>query len=353
MRLYETPVWHRTERTLNWENNPGHLAPFTYSACHLNLNAVTSCHMDIRELRTFSTVAYTGSFSRAAEELRIAQPALSRHVARLEDELKVALFVRHARGVTLTPAGARLLDRAEMMLHYVNGTGEYVRDDDAQERGHLAVGLTPAIGLAVGANAIRRFRAAWPKAMLHAREGLSTSLQAWLLDGSVQAAVVYNQPLLEAFEVRPLFSEPMVLIAPPEEIQRTIRFSDVADLPLILPALPHSNRRLIEQTAIQNGIRLRVIMEVDSVALTRQLIRDRLGYSITAQLAVQPAVDAGLLTAHQIERPMLRSNVALATLRELRDSPLAQSWVEILTDELRTLANHGIWKDKTIWSGPV
>ncbi len=153
----------------------------------------------------------------AAEELRIAQPALSRHVARLDEELKVALFVRHARGITPTLAGARLLDRAEMMLHYMNGTGEYVRDDDPQERGHLAFDLTPAIGLAAGASSIRRFRAKWPKATFYAREGLSTSLQAWLLDGRVQAAVVYNQPLLEAFEVRPLFSEPMVLIPSPEE----------------------------------------------------------------------------------------------------------------------------------------
>jgi LysR family nitrogen assimilation transcriptional regulator len=307
--------------------------------------------MDIRELRTFSTVAYTGSFSRAAEELRIAQPALSRHVAKLEEELKVALFVRHARGVVLTPAGARLLDRAEVMLHYLNDTSDYVRDDDAHERGHLAVGLTPAIGLAVGSQVVRRFRERWPKAMLHAREGLSTSLQAWLLDGSVQAAVVYNQPLLEAFEVRPLFSEPMVLVAPPTETARTLRFADVAELPLILPALPHSNRRLIEQTAIQNGQRLNVIMEIDSVALTRQLVRDGMGYSITAQLAVQPAVDAGLLTAHSIERPLLRSHVALATLRELRDSPLAQSWVTILADELRIIAVNGPWKDKTIWTG--
>ncbi|WP_277968428.1 LysR family transcriptional regulator [Sphingomonas echinoides] len=305
--------------------------------------------MDIRELRTFSTVAYTGSFSRAAEKLRIAQPALSRHVAKLEEELKVALFVRHARGVVLTPAGARLLDRAEMMLHYLNGTSEYVRDDDPQERGHLAVGLTPAIGLAVGANMVRRFRARWPKAMLHVREGLSTSLQAWLLDGSVQAAVVYNQPLLEAFEVRPLFSEPMVLVAPPGEAPRTLRFVDLADLPLILPALPHSNRRLIEQMATQNGVRLRVIMEIDSVALTRQLVADGLGYSITAQLAIQPAVDAGIVTSHQIERPSLRSHVGVATLRELRDSPLAGSWVEILTDELRTLALDGAWKGKAIW----
>lgn len=307
--------------------------------------------MDFRELRTFRTVAQTGSFSRAAEELRIAQPALSRHVARLEEELKVALFVRHGRGVALTPAGARLLDRAEIMLHYLQETGDHVRDDDGQERGRLAVALTPAIGQAIGPNLVRRFRARWPKAQLYVREGLSTSLQAWLLDGSAQVAVVYNQPLLEAFDVHPLFSEPMALVGPPHETSRILRFSELAELPLILPALPHSNRRLIEQTAVQHGMKLRVVLEIDSVAMTRQLICDGHGYSITAQLAVQPAMSAGLLTTHRIERPVLKSNVGVATLRDLRESVLAQSWVEMLTEELRSLVIKGAWARTASWLG--
>jgi LysR family nitrogen assimilation transcriptional regulator len=64
---------------------------------------------------------------------------------------------------------------------------------------------------------IRRFYERWPKASLHVSEGLSTSLQEWLLDGRIQVAVVYNQPLLEAFDVRPIFSERMVLVGPPGE----------------------------------------------------------------------------------------------------------------------------------------
>lgn len=307
--------------------------------------------MDFRELRTFRMVAHTGSFSRAAEELRVAQPALSRQVARLEEELKVALFVRHGRGVALTPAGARLLDRAEIMLHYLHETADVVRDDDAQERGRLAVGLTPAIGHAIGPALIRRFRERWPKATLYVREGLSTSLQTWLLDGSVQAAVVYNQPLLEAFDIIPLFSEPMALVAPPHETPRTLRFGELAELPLILPAMPHSNRRLIEQTAIQHSTKLRVVLEVDSVALTRQLVREGLGYSITAELSLQTAMAEGLVTAHRIERPILRSQVGLATLRDLRDSILVQSWVEMLTSELKTLVSSGPWSRTAKWLG--
>src|SRR6478672_2824877 len=155
--------------------------------------------MDIRELRSFIHVARAGSFSRAASELYIAQPALSRQIAKLEEEIGVPLLTRYGRGVRLTAAGARLLERAEMITHMVSETGEQVRASADEERGHLAVGLPPTIGMLIGAELIRDFRARWPRVALHVREGLSSSLQEWVLDKRVDLAVVYNQPLLDAF----------------------------------------------------------------------------------------------------------------------------------------------------------
>ncbi|WP_440979542.1 LysR family transcriptional regulator [Sphingomonas pseudosanguinis] len=307
--------------------------------------------MDIRELRSFVTVVHAGSISRAAQELHIAQPAISRQIAKLEEELKTPLLVRHGRGVALTPAGGRLLERAEMMLQYLGDTVAHVHDEQAHQREHLSIGLTPAIGQIIGPTLIRRFRETWPLAQLHAREGLSTSLQSWLLDGQIEVAIVYNQPLMEAFDLCPLFSEPMVLIAPPGEPERPIRFADIVDRPLILPALPHSNRRLIEQAAVQNGVRLNVVLEVDSAALTRQLVHDGVGYSITAQLAVRDFMKAGRLVARPIERPSLRSSVAIATLHNVRSSRLAQTWNELMVEELRKLVLHGAWSDAADWLG--
>lgn len=309
--------------------------------------------MDFRELRSFVSVVHAGSINRAAQDLHIAQPAISRQIAKLEEELGTPLLVRHGRGVALTPAGARLLERAEVMLHYLGETAAHVHDEQAYQREHLAIGLTPAIGQIIGPRLIRRFREAWPLAQLHAREGLSTSLQSWLLDGQIEVAIVYNQPLMEAFDLIPLFHEPMVLIAPPGENEGPIRFTDIVERPLILPALPHSNRRLIEQAAIQNGVRLNVILEVDSAALTRQLVHDGMGFSITAQLAVRDFMRAGRLVARPIERPALRSFVAIARLHNVRSSRLAQSWSELLTEELRELVVHGAWSDAAGWLGKL
>ncbi|MFL9957760.1 MULTISPECIES: LysR substrate-binding domain-containing protein [Paraburkholderia] len=161
------------------------------------------------------------------------------------------------------------------------------------------------MGTLIGAELIRDFRAKFPRVALHIREGQSSSLQEWVMDRRVDMAVVYNQPPLDTFNVRPLYSEPMILIAPPgtKMPQKGFQIRDLAILPLILPGLPHSNRRVIEHAAVQHGIRLRVELEVDSVALTKQLVKSGVGYSILTSIAIRDEVARGELLAQTINRP--------------------------------------------------
>ncbi|WP_141723342.1 LysR family transcriptional regulator, partial [Burkholderia sp. A2] len=107
--------------------------------------------MDIRELRSFIHVARAGSFSRAAAELYIAQPALSRQIAKLEEEIGVSLFTRYGRGVRLTAAGSRLLEHAEMITRMVSETADQVRASADADR-EIA-----ALGIGAGPYLVRRF----------------------------------------------------------------------------------------------------------------------------------------------------------------------------------------------------
>ncbi|SAL86153.1 LysR family transcriptional regulator [Caballeronia arvi] len=307
--------------------------------------------MDIRELRSFIHVARAGSFSRAAAELYIAQPALSRQVAKLEEEIGVELLARHGRGVRLTAAGARLLERAEMISNMVSETGEHVRATADEERGYLAVGLPPTMGALIGAELVRDFREVYPRVALHIREGQSSSLQEWVADRRVDLAVVYNQPPLDAFKVRPLYSEPMILIAPPgTPIPKDgFQIRDLASLPLILPGMPHSNRRVIEHAAVQNGIRLRLELEVDSVALTKKLVRAGVGYSILTSIAIRDELASGDLVAEVITRPSIRSTVAITTLRENPLSRFATDWMAMLREKLKRFVGTEQWNEDIVW----
>lgn len=147
--------------------------------------------------------------------------------------------------------------------------------------GHIAVGLPPAVGVWVSAPIVEVFRNRWPAVALHIREGLSSSLQECLLDRRIDLAIVYNQIPLDAFDVRPLCSEAMVIVGRPDDTLvedrggQPLRIRDLAELPLIVPAFPHANRRVLEQAAVQHGVRLRVVLEVDSVTLTKALVRHR------------------------------------------------------------------------------
>lgn len=324
---------------------------------HIHSTADQETIIEIRELRSFVHVARVGSFSRAARELHIAQPALSRQIAKLEDELAAAVFVRHGRGVSLTSAGAQLLERAEMIINFVAQTGERVRASTDRLSGHIALGLPPAVGVWVSAPIVEAFRDRWPAVTLHIREGLSSSLQEWLLDRRVDLAIVYNQPPLEAFDITPLWSEAMVIVGPPSDTLiaerggESLRIRDLAELPLIVPGFPHANRRVLEQAAVQHGVHLRIVLEVDSVTLTKALVRRGLGYSMLTYTAIQDEVSRGDLQALPIERPSIRSTVSLATLREQRASRLVRAMSDVVSDKLHDLVTTGPWKGRVSWLG--
>ena len=103
--------------------------------------------MDIRQLRTFVHVAELGSFSKAADRLHIAQPALSRQIRLLESELKAALFIRHGRGVRLTDAGTLFLDRASGILRQIEQARADVAAEAGDVSGEVSIGVPPSVGI--------------------------------------------------------------------------------------------------------------------------------------------------------------------------------------------------------------
>ena len=307
--------------------------------------------MDFKEMRYFAHVARAGSFSRAAGELRVAQPALSRQIRKLEDQLGVALLVRHGRGVRLTNAGALLLEGTESLGDFLSRLDERVRAGGDAAVGHVSLGVPPAAGLLVVPPTVERFTAQWPQVTLHVREGISSSLQEWLLDGRIDIAVLHTPPPLQALNITQILREQMVLVCPaadklgaPHIPGRTVRLRDLTELPLIMPGLPHSNRRLLDQASIQHGVRLRIVLEVDSVALTKALVMRGAGNSILTAAAVQAEVTEGTLRAFPIDRPPLTSTLAIAALRAARSSPPAEALKRTLREVIHEFVDSGIWK---------
>jgi LysR family nitrogen assimilation transcriptional regulator len=182
------------------------------------------------------------------------------------------------------------------------------------------------------------------------------SLQEWLLDRRVDLAILYNPAPLEELDIEPVFTESMLLFGPPDGAATAghtapIRLQEMAGLPLILPGPPHSNRRLIENAAIETGCRLRVVLEVDSVPLTKLLVQQGHGYSLYTYGAVHDAVQRGELTVRAVERPAIRSVMTIATLRARHASPLVGQLREIARDSLHRLFHGDTWHAEGVWIG--
>ena len=305
--------------------------------------------MELRELRNFMRVAHAGSVSRAAQELRIAQPALSRQITKLEDDLGVALFARHGRGVRLSAAGSLLLERAESIAQLVHQTGEEIKGDRSPARGRVTLGVPPAAGRLLVPMFVERFHQTWPQMTLHVREGVSSSLQEWLVERRIDVALIHNPPHLEALEISPLLSERMFVVAPPERLIRerrhpaTFRIADIGELPLILPNIAHSNRRLVEHAALEHGVRLRIKIESDSVAFAKAMVENGLGYTILTYAAVVDEVRRKHLTVFPIARPALSTKVNVVTLRDKELPRLTRDAAAMLGDVCRALVRDRQW----------
>src|SRR3954452_24859487 len=172
--------------------------------------------MNIRQLRFFLQIAELGSMTRAASLLHIAQPALSRHMQQLEEELGVTLFQRSDRGVALTDAGVLLRSRAVGLLQHFERVRQEVRDEFNEPSGELTLAMPPSMLDLVTLPTIARYRDLYPNVSLRVVEGISGILNAWSLvdPGKVDLAIVKNAEPLATLETSFFLREPLCLIGP-------------------------------------------------------------------------------------------------------------------------------------------
>lgn len=308
--------------------------------------------MDIRELRYFVQIARSGSVSAAAHHLNVAQPALSRQLRKLEDELGVTLLDRHGKGVALTEAGSRFLPQAEALIDQFRQVMASVRSDPVGFAGSLALGTAPTSGLLILPEVYRRFRAMWPEATLVVREGISTFLEEWLLEHRIDVSLLHNPTPIEGITLTPLLRERMVLAVRPEDLDRygpgAIAFRDLRAVPLVLASLPHSNRRLIERVALSHSIPLNVVMEVNSIPLIKAMVHEGVGATIQTYAGVSRDVARGELAVIEIEAPQVLSYISTGIRRDGSDPAMVRTLEGVLRASVAELVSRGDWPGATL-----
>ena len=281
--------------------------------------------MTLTQLRYFLGIATSGTMSAAARQVGIAQPALSSQLARLEQELGQALFVRHGRGMTLTEAGQRLQGRATEILRQVELTRDELSGDAGSPAGTVVVGMATAANMAFSVDLFISVRRKFPRLTIQLVESMSGFLLEWVERGRIDMAVIYDAAPHAALSVERLGTERLYLIAAPEADVRSksvISFADLADLPLIVPGKQHRLGQLIHRLAAAQDVRLSVLAEVDSTYSIKKLVSCGEGYSILSAYTVQEEINRGELRAIMIESPTITRSIDLVLnpLRKLDSS---------------------------------
>ena len=148
--------------------------------------------MDLTRLQYFVAVAEAGSLSRAAAALSMSQPALSRQVLLLEEELGQRMFDRTGRGVVLTPSGEALLAHARAVFARWEEARADMLDRQRSPRGRVTVGLPPRVAHVLTADLVQQFLARFPEASITVEEELSVRLRESLVAGRVDLAVLFD-----------------------------------------------------------------------------------------------------------------------------------------------------------------
>lgn len=297
--------------------------------------------VDIQQLRYFARVAELKSFTKAAASLHIAQPALTRQVRLLEEDLGTTLLFRHSRGAEPTEAGLRLLAGADSLFRLLQNTLADVVASNSLITGTLRIGFPPSLGDLLMSSAIVDFRARHPDVTLTLQEGYSHTLRDALLGDRLDLAVLSGQPRNPLLVDTHLLDEQLWIIrplgSPPPARGKSYQFAEVTSTPLIQPSRANTLRQMIEAKAAEQGVQLNVVIEAEALQCIKHLVRRGVGSHMSPFSGVVVDIERGefcgapirgmKVSRHLVRRidrpvsPALISfqKVLLETARQVRD----------------------------------
>ncbi len=291
--------------------------------------------MELRHLRYFEAVARHSHVTRAAEELHIAQPALSKQISQLEQELDVALFDRVGRNVRLTEAGEALLPHVRAVLAQVEAARVEMAERVGLRRGRAAIGTPPTVGTQLLPQALAAFNAQYPGIEFRLHEaGVQTLLD--LLEAGLADMAIVTLPVDDtALTVADLFSEELVLVAAPVHRlaqQSSVNMAELSSEAWVLSPKNYELREMTLHACQQAGFMPRVVLDGGEMDTLMHLVSAGVGITLVPRLAVHPGSDLAML---HVSDQQLHRSLGLVWRSERVASPAARALREFLVEHLR------------------
>jgi LysR family hydrogen peroxide-inducible transcriptional activator len=252
--------------------------------------------VELHQLRYVVAVAKAGNFTRAAEELFLAQPSLSVQVRKLEHELGVRLFERLGRSVQLTHAGEIFLEHAQRALFEVAEARDRMADVRDLRRGRLALGALPSVGAHLLPDVLAAFKRAHPGVQTSLVElDVSADVERLVHAGQLDLAVIRLPRTREDLADRLLARERLVAVVPPDSEfagRSELALLDLADQDFVGMRPGHGLRELMNRVCVQAGFLPRVTVETGQLSIVCGMVRAGVGVSVLPKLAAGEGVTA-------------------------------------------------------------
>jgi LysR family transcriptional regulator, hydrogen peroxide-inducible genes activator len=244
--------------------------------------------MELDQLRYFLRIAETKSFTRAAELLFVSQPALSRSVQKLEEELGVPLFVRKSRVVELSDSGSKFKIRAEQILTLVDDTKAQLTDDG--KTGRVRIGAIPTVAPYFLPTFLKTFAKNFTEAIAEVYEDTTKNLLHQLTQGEIDFAVMALPVNEKHMEVESLFEEELLLALPRHHElcdKAQIRLKDLEQIPFVMLDEPHCLSTTILSFCRNRSLQPVIVGRTNQLSTVQELVSLNHGISMVPRMAEQ------------------------------------------------------------------
>jgi DNA-binding transcriptional LysR family regulator len=292
--------------------------------------------MDVHALRCFVEVARRRNFTRASEALHLTQPAVSRQVRALEEELGTPLLHRERRRVLPTDAGRAVLERAQGVLDAMTGIEQEVGALAALRRGRLRIGMPPIVGVAFFPPVLAEFHLAHPGIVLELREEGSRHIEALVSGRELDVGAVVLPTDEAAFATMPFVHDELRVVlhrAHPLARRRSLALRELRDTPFVLYRPEFALHGHILEACRRAGFQPRVACESSHWDFIVALVAADLGVALLPQTICRQ-LDPAQVRSVPLAGAVIPWDVALVWRRDRHLPPATRAWLELCRKRL-------------------
>jgi LysR family nitrogen assimilation transcriptional regulator len=305
--------------------------------------------MNLRSLHYFVAIADLGSFSAASRLLHVAQPALSRQIRNLENDLGVSLFQRTARGLLLSDSGRQLMTDGRRILELVEEATQRVRENAPDARERVSVAITPSISMILTAPLLTNVEHHKPSislSIIESMTGNGSEWLSWIHERHLNIAVMYDVERMSELRSETIAFEELCLVGKfgRRRAKTPISFRSLAKYPLVLPTRKHPLRQIVDRAAREAGVTILIAAECNSILEVKWRVVSGEAYSILSPSAVWEEQRRKQMFVAPIVKPTLRRKVNILSL----PAPLRSAAVRSVTDEIKATVHQLI--ESKMWN---